>query len=115
MQITDFHKLKTLKVAIANSVAEITFCRPRKLNSMNTLFWVELPSVLEAIDREAAARVAIICANGEHFTAGMDLAVFEHMLSRFDGEPASFFLCATSSRLFGQTISLLDNIIDFYY
>jgi len=88
MQITDFHKLKTLKVAIANSIAEITFCRPRKLNSMNTLFWSELPSVLEALDREAAARVAIICANGEHFTAGMDLAIFEHMLSRFDGEPA---------------------------
>ena len=70
MQITDFHKLKTLKVTIADS---ITFCRPRKPNSMNTLFWSELPSVLEAIDREAAARLAIICANGGHFTAGMDL------------------------------------------
>tara|TARA_B100000575_G_scaffold269916_1_gene249975 strand:+ start:168 stop:509 length:342 start_codon:yes stop_codon:yes gene_type:complete len=73
MEITDFHKLKTLKVTVANGIAEITFCRPRKPNSMNTLFWSELPSVLEAIDREAAARLAIICANGGHFTAGMDL------------------------------------------
>lgn len=88
MQIEDFPELKTLNVSIDNGVAEIKFCRPEKLNSMNTFFWNELPSVLKAIDKEAAARVAIICANGEHFTAGMDLAIFQHMLSRFDGEPA---------------------------
>ena len=56
MRITDFNELKTLKVTIDSSIAEITFCRPQKLNSMNTLFWDEFPSVLEAIDREVGAR-----------------------------------------------------------
>ena len=88
MQIRAFRKLKTVNVSIDNRIAEIIFCRPEKLKSMNTLFWDKLPSVLKTIDREAAARVAIISANSKHFTAEMDLAIFQNMLSRFDGEPA---------------------------
>ncbi len=88
MQIKDFRELETVNVSIDNGIAEIIFCRPEKLNSMTALFWDELPEVLQTIDREAAARVAIISANGKHFTAGMDLAIFQDMLSRFDGEPA---------------------------
>ena len=63
MQIRDFRKLKTVTVSIDNGIAEIIFCRPEVLNSINTLFWDELPAVLKTIDREAAARVAIISAN----------------------------------------------------
>ncbi len=34
------------------------------------------------------ARVIIICAEGHHFSAGMDLEVFNHMIAAFKGEPA---------------------------
>jgi enoyl-CoA hydratase len=57
---------------------------------MNTTFWLELPGVVNAIDREAAARVIVISSTGKHFTAGMDLKVFANMGASAGGEPARF-------------------------
>ncbi|MFB3077788.1 MAG: crotonase/enoyl-CoA hydratase family protein, partial [Lysobacterales bacterium] len=68
----------------------IQLCRPKQFNTMNAAFWRELPRVVKAIDREAAARVIVISSTGKHFTAGMDLQVFAKMGESAGGEPARY-------------------------
>ncbi|SVC35926.1 uncharacterized protein METZ01_LOCUS288780, partial [marine metagenome] len=41
-------------------------------------FWVELPAVLEEINRNSEIRVVIMSSTGKHFCAGMDLAAFSN-------------------------------------
>ena len=76
MNLPELQGLEALSVSIEGGIAHIQLNRPEELNSMNKAFWRELPAVLEAIDREAAARVIVLSSTGKHFTAGMDLAVF---------------------------------------
>lgn len=88
MQTIDFSALKTLTVSIEQHIAHIQLSRPEALNSMIPAFWTELPAVVRQIDAEAIARVIVISAQGKHFSAGMDLAVFTEMSKNFAGEPA---------------------------
>ncbi len=69
-------------------IGHLTLNRAQAHNSMDPLFWQELPEILRQIDEEAEARVLIISAEGKHFSAGMDLAVFQRMAADFTGEPA---------------------------
>jgi enoyl-CoA hydratase len=55
---------------------------------MNLAFWAELPEAVRYIDEHALARVIVISSQGKHFSAGMDLSVFENMGASFKGEPA---------------------------
>jgi len=75
MNLSELEGLETLNVSIEGKIAHIQLCRPKQLNTMNAAFWRELPTVVKAIDREAAARVIVISSTGRHFTAGMDLKV----------------------------------------
>lgn len=86
--MTSFDTLQTLSVSIENQIAHIELCRPAELNTMTASFWDELPTAVNRIDQDAAARVIVISAQGKHFTAGMDLSVFTSMGERFSGEPA---------------------------
>jgi enoyl-CoA hydratase len=79
---------KTLSVNINNNIAHIVLNRPEQLNSMIPEFWSELPNCVRSIDNNAAARVIVISAEGKHFSAGMDLSVFQNMSASFTGEPA---------------------------
>ncbi|MDG1312123.1 MAG: crotonase/enoyl-CoA hydratase family protein [Porticoccaceae bacterium] len=89
MKITDFPQLHAFKVDIDyNHVAEISLNRPEAINSMNSDFWAELPAIIEALEREAAARVIILSSQGQHFTAGMDLSVFDNLGRSNSDEPA---------------------------
>jgi enoyl-CoA hydratase len=90
MNLSELEGLETLNVSIEDKIAHIQLCRPDKLNTMNAAFWRELPGVVNAIDREAAARVIVISSTGKHFTAGMDLKVFANMGASAGGEPARF-------------------------
>ncbi len=90
MNLSELEGLETLNVSIEDKIAHIQLCRPDKLNTMNTAFWRELPGVVNAIDREAAARVIVISSTGKHFTAGMDLKVFANIGASAGGEPARF-------------------------
>jgi len=65
------------ELEIADQIAHLTLARPEALNSMTLDFWRELPGIVEALDRDAAARVLVISSTGRHFTAGMDLSVFQ--------------------------------------
>jgi enoyl-CoA hydratase len=89
MNLDDFSKLKAFTVSIdRNHVVEICLDRPQAINSMNTDFWDELPAIIDALDREAVARVIILTSKGKHFTAGMDLEVLSNMGGNPDNEPA---------------------------
>ena len=88
MNLKELGDLATLKVSIKDKIAHIQLCRPNQLNTMNAAFWRELPAVVKAIDREAAARVIVISSTGKHFTAGMDFKAFSNMSTSTGGEPA---------------------------
>ncbi|MFQ3248675.1 MAG: enoyl-CoA hydratase [Glaciecola sp.] len=88
MTVPNPKNYSTLSVSIEENIAHIQLCRPQELNSMNLAFWAELPEAVRYIDEHALARVIVISSQGKHFSAGMDLSVFENMGASFKGEPA---------------------------
>ena len=66
-----------LEVSLEAGVAHLRLNRPERLNAMTREFWVELPRAVRALDVEGGTRVAVISSTGKHFTAGMDLSVFQ--------------------------------------
>jgi len=64
-------------VSIEDKVAHLQLNRPDAFNSMNRAFWVELPAIVRAINDDARARCIVLSSTGKHFTAGMDLSVFQ--------------------------------------
>jgi enoyl-CoA hydratase len=71
-----FNEYKSFNVTFINKVAHIQFSRPESMNSMNKAFWVEFPICIRAIESHTDARVIVISSTGKHFSAGMDLSVF---------------------------------------
>ena len=59
-------------------VGNLILNRPDELNTMIRKFWIELPEVLEEINRDSEIRVVIMSSTGKHFCAGMDLAAFSN-------------------------------------
>jgi enoyl-CoA hydratase len=65
------------EVSIASGVAHIVMCRGAEFNTFTPQAWIDLPAIIRDIDRNAKARAIVISSTGKHFTAGMDLAVFQ--------------------------------------
>lgn len=64
---------KTLTIRWENQVAWIDLNRPHKANAINALMWQELKSAFHRLDRQAEVRVVVLGAEGNHFTAGLDI------------------------------------------
>lgn len=64
-------------VTIEGGVAHIQMSRPQAFNSMNPAFWNELPQIVRQINDQALARCIVISSTGKHFSAGMELSVFD--------------------------------------
>ena len=89
MNNVDFSDLKAFEVFIDDhQIAEVSLSRPTAINAMNTDFWNELPAIVNTLDNMGSVRVIILSAKGKHFTAGMDLQVFQGMTAENDLEPA---------------------------
>jgi len=88
MSTANLNSYTTISISIADEIAHIRLCRPKELNSMVDAFWTELPEAVRHIDEQALARVIVISSQGKHFSAGMDLSVFQNMGASFNGEPA---------------------------
>ena len=88
MSTANLNSYSTISISIADEIAHIQLCRPKELNSMIDDFWTELPEAVRHIDEHALARVIVISSQGKHFSAGMDLSVFQNMGASFKGEPA---------------------------
>lgn len=80
---------QSFTVEVENQIAQVQFCRPDALNSMNQAFWLELPQCIQSIEAHTDARVIVLSSTGKHFSAGMDLSVFSNPKSLpMNGDPA---------------------------
>ena len=59
-----------------NGVATIRLNRPEKKNALNTAMYNALGDAIEAAESDDSVRAILLCAAGENFTAGNDLADF---------------------------------------
>jgi enoyl-CoA hydratase len=76
---TDF---STLRVTVEDGVAELALNRPDRANSLSRPMWDELRTALRELDADPSARVVVLSGAGNHFCAGIDLA----MLTDFGSE-----------------------------
>ena len=65
------------ELELHDQVAELRLNRPNELNTMTRAFWSELPRILRNLDVDGKMRAIVITSTGKHFTAGMDLSVFQ--------------------------------------
>jgi enoyl-CoA hydratase len=65
---------KTFKVLIENNIAQVSFDRPDKANSLNALAWEEMQSIFETLNETPEVRVIVLTGEGKNFCAGIDLA-----------------------------------------
>jgi len=77
----------TFELTIDGKVAEIHLNRPEALNSFTREFWSDFREQIEALDERGDVRALVISSSGKHFTAGMDLGVFQSMPDLSDTEP----------------------------
>lgn len=68
---------ETLDLAVEDHVAHLRLSRPKALNTMTLPFWRDVVAAFDEIDECAEARAVVISSTGRHFTAGLDLGVFE--------------------------------------
>ena len=71
-------KYKCFELKVDNNVANLVLSRPDEFNTMTRDFWVELPEVLDEINRNSEIRAVILSSSGKHFCAGMDLNAFSN-------------------------------------
>lgn len=67
-------------------VAEVILNNPDKLNAMAPVFFEEIKAAFEEIDGDDSIRVAILWAEGRHFTAGLDLNAASQNLLGMGGD-----------------------------
>lgn len=72
----DIPNYSTLALVVEEQVATVTLNRPDKANSMNLAMWSELQACFDWLDSEPGVRAVVLAANGKHFCAGLDLAIF---------------------------------------
>ena len=48
------------ELEIKKNIANIVLSRPKELNTMTRKFWVELPAVLDEINRDAEIRAVVL-------------------------------------------------------
>lgn len=71
------------KLEIKGPLAYVTLKRPDRLNTMGLGPWKEIVLVQDEIEANRDIRVVIIKADGEHFSAGIDLHDLEGVDSRW--------------------------------
>ena len=65
------------EVSVEGKVAHVRLSRPERLNAMTLAFWSEVPAIFHELDARGDVRAAVVSSTGKHFTAGMDLSVFQ--------------------------------------
>jgi enoyl-CoA hydratase/carnithine racemase len=65
-----------IETELANGVLTLTLARPNKMNALSNEMYSALADALERAEADAAVRVVLFQASGDHFTAGNDLGDF---------------------------------------
>ncbi len=66
-----------------DSIATITLNHPETLNLVNWQLLEELDEIQNELEKDESVRAIIINANGDHFSAGIDLNTLEKVNSQF--------------------------------
>jgi len=67
------YEYTAIRIDRVGHVAEVVLDNPDKLNAMAPVFFEDIKAAFEEIDADPEIRVAILWAEGRHFTAGLDL------------------------------------------
>lgn len=68
---------KCFSLDTSGGISHLVMNRPEQMNSMIKEFWSELPQLIHEIEQAGKTRVLVLSSQGKHFSAGMDLSVFE--------------------------------------
>ncbi|NNE71448.1 MAG: crotonase/enoyl-CoA hydratase family protein [Rhodothermales bacterium] len=71
-------KLETIAISEQDGIAHIELNRPDKANAMNSAMWKDLRTAFDWLS-ESTARVGVLSGRGDHFTAGIDLAMLAEL------------------------------------
>ena len=71
-------KFRNIKVESEDNIAIVSLNRPAKRNALNAETIEELISIFSVLPR-SGAKAAVLRAEGDHFSAGLDL--IEHLLN----------------------------------
>ncbi|MFF7708972.1 crotonase/enoyl-CoA hydratase family protein [Pseudomonas sp. NPDC007930] len=77
-----------LDVQYDGAIAVVRLNRPDKRNALDQPFWDELPRLFQALDDNDAVRVVVLGAHGEHFCAGIDLALLGQVATQLGHDVA---------------------------
>lgn len=82
---SNFRKYDHFAVELKNTVLEVRLNCPKKLNSMNLVFFTELNEIFKVIEQtEEDIRVVVISFEGAHFSSGLNsLLISERCGSRY--------------------------------
>jgi enoyl-CoA hydratase len=76
-----------MHILVKDHIATLTFGAPERANSLNEADWQAMKDAFEAVDADPEVHVVILCGEGKHFCAGMDLAVLGSLQSRMAPTP----------------------------
>ncbi|HSD41168.1 MAG TPA: enoyl-CoA hydratase-related protein [Burkholderiales bacterium] len=79
---------ESIELSVEAKVAHIRLSRPERFNALADAFWRELPTAVRELDACGGVRAAVISSTGKHFTAGLDLAMFENEAALDTSTPA---------------------------
>ena len=86
MSMTASHPEGSIDTTVVDEVLQIAINRPAKRNGFTPKMFRELGEAYTRLDDDPALRVGVLCAEGEHFTAGLDLPTIAPLMQR--GEKA---------------------------
>lgn len=70
-------KYSSFTVTATEQVATLVFTNPKRSNAMGEAFWTEFPQALKELAAQGNTRALVIYGEGDHFSAGIDLAMFQ--------------------------------------
>jgi len=70
---------QTLKIELQDHIAWLRLNRPDKANAFSFTMWDEFPRAVDWLGEQAQVRVVILCGEGRHFTAGIDMEALAHV------------------------------------
>ncbi len=70
-------KYKSFSVTVADHVATLVFTNAKRSNAMAEAFWTEFPQAIKELVARGDTRALVIYGEGDHFSAGIDLAMFQ--------------------------------------
>jgi enoyl-CoA hydratase len=83
-------------LSVSNKIANVSFNRPQKANSLHMPAWEELKAIIEELSKRKDVRVVVLTGEGNLFCAGIDLELLmsvneiEKITSRRDREEAIY-------------------------